>query len=215
MITGRASTRMIAAMLAIGLSGAAQATSYFQIDPNPAGRKLNLTAAKDAAFSTGSVISADDVGIAVVGNADFAHGYAGITPTVDHTLTSVLFTPTDPLAFSGFSFRGQTHFDNTTLNVMVQDQQGHAAETFQFLIPFAHTTFGRLGIIASLPGETIASVRVFTTDGFEIHDLDHMNFVLAPGTPSVPEPGIWALMIAGFGLVGVSMRRRQAPAISA
>jgi len=29
----------------------------------------------------------------------------------------------------------------------------------------------------------------------------------APG--AVPEPASWALMIAGFGLVGIAMRRRQ------
>ena len=29
-------------------------------------------------------------------------------------------------------------------------------------------------------------------------------------TPGVPEPASWALMIAGFGLVGASMRRRRA-----
>jgi hypothetical protein len=28
----------------------------------------------------------------------------------------------------------------------------------------------------------------------------------------VPEPGIWALMIAGFGMAGAAMRRRRAPA---
>jgi choice-of-anchor A domain-containing protein len=46
------------------------------------------------------------------------------------------------------------------------------------------------------------------------------NFVgdllnITPGSPtdlvdSVPEPAAWALMIAGFGLVGVSLRRRRA-----
>jgi PEP-CTERM motif len=29
------------------------------------------------------------------------------------------------------------------------------------------------------------------------------------GTPGVPEPASWALMIAGFGLVGAAMRRRK------
>jgi len=31
-----------------------------------------------------------------------------------------------------------------------------------------------------------------------------------PGTPSVPEPASWALMLGGFGLVGGAMRSRRA-----
>ncbi|MFN3371174.1 MAG: PEPxxWA-CTERM sorting domain-containing protein [Sphingomonadaceae bacterium] len=33
------------------------------------------------------------------------------------------------------------------------------------------------------------------------------------GTPGIPEPATWALMIAGFGLVGAAARRRRAPRV--
>jgi hypothetical protein len=33
--------------------------------------------------------------------------------------------------------------------------------------------------------------------------------LLSDATPAVPEPATWAMMIAGFGLIGASMRRRQ------
>ena len=36
------------------------------------------------------------------------------------------------------------------------------------------------------------------------------NFEVAATTPAVPEPATWAMMIAGFGLVGATMRRRKA-----
>jgi len=40
---------------------------------------------------------------------------------------------------------------------------------------------------------------------------DWINSLLVPtDNPGVPEPGTWAMMIAGFGLVGASMRRRKA-----
>lgn len=31
----------------------------------------------------------------------------------------------------------------------------------------------------------------------------------AGGTPTVPEPAIWSMMILGFGIVGVGMRRQS------
>jgi hypothetical protein len=44
------------------------------------------------------------------------------------------------------------------------------------------------------------------TNGFAIDDL---TFTVEPlATPAVPEPASWAMMIAGFGLVGGALRRR-------
>ena len=45
-------------------------------------------------------------------------------------------------------------------------------------------------------------------DGFKLSGLK----VVTPSTPAVPEPATWALMIVGFGAVGISMRRRNAAA---
>ena len=44
---------------------------------------------------------------------------------------------------------------------------------------------------------------------------DHAAFITdftitTPGAPGVPEPASWAMLIAGFGLTGAAMRRRQA-----
>lgn len=41
-----------------------------------------------------------------------------------------------------------------------------------------------------------------------LDDLTINGTVSPPPTPSVPEPAAWALMVAGFGLVGTSLRRR-------
>jgi hypothetical protein len=37
------------------------------------------------------------------------------------------------------------------------------------------------------------------------------GFVLLPPSysPAIPEPGTWAMMIAGFGLVGMALRRKE------
>jgi hypothetical protein len=56
--------------------------------------------------------------------------------------------------------------------------------------------------VAAAPGLK-GTVRAIYAD-----DLATQGFVVA----GVPEPASWALMIAGFGLVGVSARRRTSPA---
>ena len=41
------------------------------------------------------------------------------------------------------------------------------------------------------------------------HDVSHLVFFGTEGTPAVPEPATWAMMIGGFGLVGGAIRRRR------
>ena len=56
-------------------------------------------------------------------------------------------------------------------------------------------------------------------DNITIFELDDPVYIYAgvynmAYETSVPEPAAWALMISGFGLVGMAARRRQAAAIS-
>lgn len=51
-------------------------------------------------------------------------------------------------------------------------------------------------------------------DGFKIRALT-VETVLPPPTPAVPEPATWAMMLAGFGLIGGALRNRAArPALA-
>lgn len=201
---------LAACVAGLGIASSAQATSFFSIDPSPGGTKLFLTAAKAATSSFGTVVNTDDVAIDVTGPSDFANGFSNIKPVKDGSLTYLLFTPVDGDAFSGFSFRGQVLTPNQLLTVTVIDNQGDAAESFNFTIPTANADFGRLGIIANTAGKTIKSVSISSAGGFK--EGKQYVFTLAEdggGSGSnVPEPAAWMTMILGLGLVGAGMRRR-------
>ena len=60
-------------------------------------------------------------------------------------------------------------------------------------------------------GRLISSIRLDTSsNAFEVDNLS-----ISRNIGGVPEPTTWMMMIAGFGLVGVGMRRRTTNAIAA
>lgn len=56
--------------------------------------------------------------------------------------------------------------------------------------------------------------RIFIKNAAGGIEVDHVQYGReAAVTGAVPEPATWAMMIAGFGLIGGALRRRQAPAV--
>lgn len=66
----------------------------------------------------------------------------------------------------------------------------------------------RVNFIAGA-GEVITGLRLRSTGvAFEFDNFAAAE-VLDPGGGAVPEPATWAMLLSGFGLVGVSARRRR------
>lgn len=57
-------------------------------------------------------------------------------------------------------------------------------------------------------GVLLIDTAYWTKDGNRVGEASPRHVVIQPGT-YVPEPGAWAMMIAGFGLVGSALRRRR------
>lgn len=58
-------------------------------------------------------------------------------------------------------------------------------------------------------GENATLTFVSNEDSAYGPALDNVSVAAAPGGPGVPEPATWALMILGFGAVGMSLRSRR------
>lgn len=86
--------------------------------------------------------------------------------------------------------------------IEVQDLGRQVLGSFQ--VPVASGTGGFFGISSDV---AIAYVSINQDGGFAV--IDNVSFD-SQQMPVIPEPASWALMIAGFGLVGFAARRRAA-----
>jgi hypothetical protein len=122
----------------------------------------------------------------------------------------------------GFSFyltdNGLTNINNASLDANIIGVP--VAFTMINGSSVGQTWFYASGVAQiTVAGQYLTSLR-FNSNGnpakdvvvdrvFAISTLDAPTVVIPPTPSFVPEPGTWALMIIGFGMVGVSARRRK------
>ena len=202
--------KIVFALLALGAATAAQAdiipaltvTSPIQVG-NLYQYTYTATLAADQALQTGNFFTIYDfqgfVKFGTVGT-----GFTGMTSLLGMTPSRVLPTDSATVLNATFTYNGPT------LN-MPQNGQGVSTELGSFQI---FSRFNGLGLI------DFASQAV-KNNGFAAGTLvDNIGQTAGPlsggGTGSeVPEPSVWALLIIGFGAVGVSARRRRPTVVTA
>lgn len=79
------------------------------------------------------------------------------------------------------------------------------------------TWFLASGVVEILTDDTYDTVFTFQTFGGKSKDIviDRVYAIAVNDPGIVPEPGTWAMLIAGFGLVGAAARRRRRPTVVA
>lgn len=83
-------------------------------------------------------------------------------------------------------------------------------KTFVDLPSVVFSTSGEFSVLISMfPDQMVASIDFWSSqNSWEIAEVGYLPSPNQPG--AVPEPASWALMVAGFGMVGFGMRRRTA-----
>lgn len=182
-----------------------------------------------AGAANASIIPTLVTGPTDTGNGDFSWVYDATLASDQAVLSGNYFTIYDINGFTGTgtvpsdwdvttAFIGQTPSD-----VLPLDRSNLINVTFTYTGPTLNyggnpteVDLGSFEIFSTISQST--ALGAFTAFATKNTGPSRGTSVSTIGTltgPAVPEPGTWALMIAGFSMVGWSIRRRRAAAVAA
>lgn len=144
------------------------------------------------------------------GNFVIADG-AFQTAPIEQVITGLTPGRTYSVGFD-YGFGQQFGFDGDTIQRWTVSFAGQSQSTADFNVPnhgftgWLHTSFD---FIANNATETLSFLAYGNLPVPPFALLDGVTFSQEP-VSNVPEPASWALLIAGFGLIGVAARRRRA-----
>jgi hypothetical protein len=191
------------AVAALGLAAPARAMVTFTFTQNvssPASGFVVVDNFNTAAGLTGSnyeirTLPNDNTGVAPANAAPFGTPYLDVLGggSASYTFQSG--------GVSAFQFDWGSL---DTYNTLLVDLVGGGVYTVDGASVVALGNSGEPSGLAQIigdAGEKFASVTFLSTrDSFEVDDL---------AVSSVPEPGVWAMMLGGFALIGLALRRRR------
>ena len=112
-------------------------------------------------------------------------------------------TFTVPVSYLSFLWGSPDLYNVLTVN-STGSSQVYTAAGLGFPVTNGDQSFSQYVQFSALAGAVITSVTFTntpTTDAFETANFSIM--------PAVPEPATWAMMLIGFGGMGLTMRRRR------
>jgi len=146
---------------------------------------------------------------------------AGLVPTApNYTLDGVSFvTPVGAFVGSDGFYGGVPYFDaGYPLTVVTANEAlGLYIGSFNGALTVDYTYNGVAGVLELAAGKRLSFLG-FNSNGGPLTiafanptEIDVTEFLTT--APAVPEPAVWAMFIAGMGLTGAAMRRRQRVAV--
>lgn len=136
-----------------------------------------------------------------------------------------LFGDLVDIAYASSAFVGEARFEllgaGLTLTLESVDGAGFDGSSYDSGIRIYDLDYGPLfdsGVVSfPFPGHTTIDLGQSSTSGLilqwgpeaDLAGIDNLRFRIDGEQPIVPEPATWAMMIAGFGAVGIATRRRR------
>jgi hypothetical protein len=146
------------------------------------------------------------------GYAQIADANTGVTPFNNLAIQLA----TSPLGFTGIEFTIQYALASRTNPAylsIIADLVGGGTQTFSFLSgdpvrdKLEFTNSGARDFRLAATGTEVFS-KLTLSSNVAFDQIKQTDIQLATA-PSVPEPATWAMMLAGFGLLGAGMRRSK------
>jgi hypothetical protein len=171
---------------------------------NAAGQNLRINVDTGATIEDGMIMS--DTGMAMLVAAAYTNNVAGATTTTLYALDAVtdrLLRSTNPNAgtYTGLNMMGMPFgplgFAFTTDNAVGFDISGRTSTAYANIDSLLWTIDLMTGVGSAVGIVGAGPLRSIATAG------------------AVPEASTWGLLIAGFGLVGASIRRRRPATVAA
>lgn len=153
---------------------------YLKADAPGAGPFANLYFDLDPANGNGS-----DLGFEITNDRAFVPGIGGYS---------------DPLSGLNFALSG----DNTAIEFSISNDL--LTGPIAGLSYYPGHDFPGLGDSINL---RLSQSFNYTVSGGDSYGSNRLGSISVGGVSAVPEPATWAMMIAGFGLIGAAMRRRR------
>ena len=192
-----------AAAAALAIAGPAQAV-IFTLGNNPQPGEQSILFADQSSVTTligtGNVTPTDTLTLT---GGTFSVSTNVIT-AASGDITAVTITPSSPL--TALIFNPQ---NGPGANLSVDVTTNLGIDNFLYSLGSGNNFL----TITTGAGEFIQSVALTSGVGFE--DLATIRASFVPATDNgVPEPATWAMMLLGFGAIGVAMRRRRSAALA-